>query len=1004
MKTDQAIVEIVLKGQQANATLKDIERSASALRAQLKRLPADSQEFADKSKELQKVNTRLASIRNDLKGTSESFKQTGNAFSNLTTRMLERFSVFTVVIGTLRELWSELKHGVQLQREFEKSIQNLSAITGAEGKDLEFYKDKALEMSMTVEGGAKAVVEAYKLIGSAKPELLANKEALTEVTQAAILLAHASGMELPEAATKLTDAMNQFGAPASQAAKYVDALAAAAKYGAAEVPDITDALLKFGTSAKSFNVDIYESAAAIELLAEKGIKGADAGTALRNILTKLSAADVLHPEALNRLEKAGVDIKILMDKTIPLADRLKELSKITGDASAIFKVFGEENKNAGEIIISNLPRLAQLTGQIKETGVASDQAAKNMNTLDQAMINAGNSWDNFLLGLTSGGLGNAMKTEVQKASMWLTIFGMILGDWKKQELGGFAKEVAKMSDATKKYLADQLQLEIESNLIMLREANGWSKKRILAYEKEIRDKVERLKIYRAAMGKDNDAEVTGTAETSAKKIGIIKQLQDDIQALTEQRVNATTREEIRDLNGQIKRKQELLDALLGKEKKYADELKGIRDKIQKMREETSLYGLSDIEKDKAKAFDEYEKFRDEINKNALMKEDEKNRALQALDDSHYKKLREIDEKYMQKTNDEKEKFVKEYNDFTNNQRENEINEANAQYDKLYALAEGDAQKQLELKAALDQKLADIDKKYLQGAGEAGTNTAATDPLSNKVNQYAGYLQSVDTLAQNYAQIQANRQQDEQTRSDAKMQNDLDREKRLLDMKIISQKTYDDRVKKINDEKTNRDRLARNKELGAQKNAARFSASIDFLTGAAKTYAQYGFTPVGLIAMAAGAALELSKMAVLNSTPVPQYAQGGLHDPNGYVNSETMFSSSTGQPFIAGERGAEWIAPNWMLNEPVIANQIGILEAVRQRGRGFAGGGSTQTAPVPSFAGGGLTNTGSSQSNAQLVAVISRLSEQIDRGIGVNYDLLTKTTKSIESAKNGSAVN
>ena len=83
------------------------------------------------------------------------------------------------------------------QREFEKSLKNLSAITGASGDDLKYYKEQAISMSAGVAGGASAVVEAFKFIGSAKPELLNSKEALAQVTQQAILLSQAAGIDLP---------------------------------------------------------------------------------------------------------------------------------------------------------------------------------------------------------------------------------------------------------------------------------------------------------------------------------------------------------------------------------------------------------------------------------------------------------------------------------------------------------------------------------------------------------------------------------------------------------------------------------------------------------------------------------------------------------------------------------------------------------------------------------------------------------------------------------------
>lgn len=294
----------------------------------------------------------------------------------------------------LAEGFNFLKDSVGEFSKVESSLKNLQAITGVSNKDLEFFAENAEKLGINVKGGAQAVVEAYKLIGSAKPELLENKDALNAVTESAILLSQAAGLELPDAATRLTDALNQYSASADQAGKFTDVLAAGAKFGAAEVPQVTDALLKFGVAAKSSNISIQESVGAIELLAEKGLKGAEAGTALRNVFSKLSAAKALPREAIKELEAAGVNIEKLSDNSLSLNERLKELSKIQGDATAITKVFGLENKTAGEILISNLPRLQSLTTAVDTAGSALEQASINTDTFEQKQLRLENTLKN----------------------------------------------------------------------------------------------------------------------------------------------------------------------------------------------------------------------------------------------------------------------------------------------------------------------------------------------------------------------------------------------------------------------------------------------------------------------------------------------------------------------------------------------------------------------------------------------------------------------------------
>jgi len=318
--------------------------------------------------------------------------------------------------------------------EFDQNVADLVSITGAAGKDLEFFKSQATELGKGVEGGASAVIEAYKLIGSAKPELLSNAEALNDVTKAAITLSQASGMDLPEAASALTDAMNQFGAPAEDAARYIDALANGALFGSAEIPQVTEALLKFGAVAKTSNVSIEESTGLIEALAEKGLKGAEAGTALRNVMLKLSAPDALPTEARDRLEALGISFADLQDKSKPFSERLKALTPLLNDNTALIKTFGTENAVAALNLISNADRVEELTASMGTQGTATKQATDRTNTLAFALNSLKESWNEVVLGFMSGEgstsvLVNALKFIADNLGTILGYVGKAVVAW-----------------------------------------------------------------------------------------------------------------------------------------------------------------------------------------------------------------------------------------------------------------------------------------------------------------------------------------------------------------------------------------------------------------------------------------------------------------------------------------------------------------------------------------------------------------------------------------------
>lgn len=381
-------------------SIKDLRSVIQTLNRELSVMSEQDPLRGLKKQQLAEAEAGLKSLQGNVKsvagGWAEMLKSAGGV-------------AFGVVVGNMASSLSEKVMSVlgaigKLRTGFENSSKTLSAITGADGAALEYLQNAAVRLSTQSTKSAEDFLEAMKLIASAKPELLKDKEALALVTEEALRLSKATGMDLPEAASKLTDALNQYNAPASEAAKYVDILTAAAKYGAAEVPGVTEALLEFGPVAKQANVQFNESAAAIELLAERGVKGAEAGTKLRNVMLTLAASKSLPAAAQEQLAKYGVNLDILSDKTLSFEQRLTELSKIQNDTNAMQAVFDKQNVVAGQILLSNIPRYAQLAEQAKEVGVANAQASTNTATLSSMYGKLVNVLSAFALGLPLQGL------------------------------------------------------------------------------------------------------------------------------------------------------------------------------------------------------------------------------------------------------------------------------------------------------------------------------------------------------------------------------------------------------------------------------------------------------------------------------------------------------------------------------------------------------------------------------------------------------------------------
>jgi TP901 family phage tail tape measure protein len=300
-------------------------------------------------------------------------------------KAIGKFGQLGLAVSAAAILMTAFQANVQL----EENLKSLSAITGVTGEQFKAFEKQITSVSKSQKQFAGETAKAFEIVGSAKPELLADAAALGKVTEAAIILSKATGGELAVEADNLTGTLNQFNLAADQSARVINVLAAGSQAGAAPVNEITASMKQFGAVANSLNVSVEESVGLIETLAEKNIKGAEAGTKLRNILTKMATVKALPKGALKELSKFGVNLDIVSDKSLPVSQRLKELSKIGGDATAMFKVFGAENLVAGQVLLKNTDKVDAYTKAVTGTNVATEQAAINGDTVS-------NKWEELV--------------------------------------------------------------------------------------------------------------------------------------------------------------------------------------------------------------------------------------------------------------------------------------------------------------------------------------------------------------------------------------------------------------------------------------------------------------------------------------------------------------------------------------------------------------------------------------------------------------------------------
>lgn len=309
---------------------------------------------------------KLASVQ--VKGALASMGRAVKGF--MATALLPMVAAFASIAAVMKFF--------SLGTGFEDAIADLQSITGSAGKDLKFLSDESLRLGKQSKISAAEVATAFKLVASAKSELLKDPRALSTITEQVLLLKNAAGIELADASTIALESMNQFGAGADQANRFVNVLAAGAKVGASEVTDTGLALKNAGSVAKIAGVSFEETNAAIQVLAKAGQKGAEAGTGLRGAMLKLNKA-------------------IPFEQVGGFSNALEILRKKNLSVAQLQEIFGEEMVKSGAVLVNNVPLIRQWTKELTGTNVAQEQANVRLGTLSAKARGLGVTISNLLI-------------------------------------------------------------------------------------------------------------------------------------------------------------------------------------------------------------------------------------------------------------------------------------------------------------------------------------------------------------------------------------------------------------------------------------------------------------------------------------------------------------------------------------------------------------------------------------------------------------------------------
>lgn len=322
--TKEKLETLKTAAEQANTALANGEISQEQYDALQREIIETEQELRNLQTEADKTNTAFAKIG----AAGEVMQNVGDKISSAGEKLLPVTAGITV-LGTV---------AVKTGSDFDAAMSKVAAVSGATGDDLQALRDKAREMGSQTKFSASEAAEAMNYMAMAgwkTEDMLSGIEGIMN-------LAAASGEDLATTSDIVTDALTAFGLTAADSAHFADVLAAASSNANTNVSMMGETFKYAAPVAGSLGFSVEDTAEAIGLMANAGIKSTQAGTSLRSIMTALAGEVKFCGESIGEVEI----------QTTNADGSMRELSDILADCRVAFAGLSEsEQASAAQALV-----------------------------------------------------------------------------------------------------------------------------------------------------------------------------------------------------------------------------------------------------------------------------------------------------------------------------------------------------------------------------------------------------------------------------------------------------------------------------------------------------------------------------------------------------------------------------------------------------------------------------------------------------------------------------
>lgn len=354
------------EAQRAEAAYARQAKTVNDLGARLERAKGQLITFENQLQELGNTATRVG---DQLQSAGDKIQGIGGKVSSLGNTLTAGVTAPILAIGTA---------AVTMGNDFEAQMDRVQAIAGATSTEMEALDAQALQLGADTSFSASEVAQGMENLASAGftvDEIMAAMPGMLD-------LAASSGADLATSSEIAASAIRGFGLDASDASHVADVFAEAAARTNAQTEDMGEAMKYVAPVASSMSQSLEETAAAIGIMSDAGIKGSQAGTALRGALSRLAKPT---KPMIETMEELGLSFYDASGNMLPLNQMVEQLQDrfqgLTQEQqnNALVTLFGQESLSGMLALIQRGPEeLRDLTASFESADGAAAQMAETM--------------------------------------------------------------------------------------------------------------------------------------------------------------------------------------------------------------------------------------------------------------------------------------------------------------------------------------------------------------------------------------------------------------------------------------------------------------------------------------------------------------------------------------------------------------------------------------------------------------------------------------------------